>query len=857
MAVNASSRARVSVDGKFFRVGPEKFYAKGVAYGPFPPNDQGGQFGSPARVAADFTLLRALGANLLRVYETPPRWFLDLAATHDLRLLIDVAWDKQSCFLDTIETRQSVRRTVQAAAHACCRHPAVFALSVVNELPADIVRWSGARRIEEFLDQLVATVKEVDAECLCTFGNYPPTEFLRPRETDFVCFNVYLHQPKALKNYLARLQMLADTKPLVLGEFGLDSGREGESRQAELLAGGVAAAFRGGLAGAVVYSFTDEWFKDGRLVPDWHFGLTTHAREPKPAFGAVQAQFRTLPAAPPAEWPMVSVVVACHNGSRTLRLCLSALARLRYPKYEVIVVDDGSTDDSGVIAAAFPDFRYLRQEHLGLSVARNTGIAAARGEVIAFTDADCRPDEDWLDYLVSDLVSGEFVGVGGPNLLPPDDSWVAAVVLVSPGGPAHVMLNDRVAEHIPGCNMAFWKWALLEIGCFDPVFRRAGDDVDVCWRLQQRGHQLGFNAAAFVWHYRRSAVRDYVRQQQGYGEAEALLQRKHPEYFNPLGGSVWRGRIYAPAHASLVVGRPMIYHGPFASGLFQSLYTPTAPLTLMLLTSLEYHVVVTLPLLVVGAMFRWLLPVGVASLCVSLGMCVAAAAQAELPQRRRRLWSRPLVALLFALQPVVRGWARYRGRVLLRRKPLAADESLESLSRQQHHQHPRELRYWAPPEFPRQRFLAQVIEQLDRQGWPTRPDTGWNNFDLEVHGNRWSRLQLTTVGEYTTDGRQRIRCRLTPAWTFPARVAFWSILGATLLIIGLVERRYPWLWSLLLVLPLLMWRVRRQQEALQRLIGVFLDEVAEGLRLRRETAVESKTLAASARAVPAARASPT
>jgi GT2 family glycosyltransferase len=80
--------------------------------------------------------------------------------------------------------------------------------------------------------------------------------------------------------------------------------------------------------------------------------------------------------------------------------------------------------------------------------------------------------------------------------------------MVSPGGPAHVMLTDRLAEHIPGCNMAFYKWALEEIGGFDPAFRKAGDDVDVCWRLQQNGYRLGFSPAGFVWHYRRATARD-------------------------------------------------------------------------------------------------------------------------------------------------------------------------------------------------------------------------------------------------------------------------------------------------------------------------------------------------------------
>jgi hypothetical protein len=89
-------------------------------------------------------------------------------------------------------------------------------------------------------------------------------------------------------------------------------------------------------------------------------------------------------------------------------------------------------------------------------------------------------------------------------------------------------IRDVQAEHIPGCNMAFRTANLRAIGGFDPQFRTAGDDVDVCWRLQERGWTLGFNPAAVVWHHRRASLRAYWRQQVGYGRAEALLERKWP-----------------------------------------------------------------------------------------------------------------------------------------------------------------------------------------------------------------------------------------------------------------------------------------------------------------------------------------
>src|SRR5437899_11460718 len=169
MAQEALSVSRVTVDGKFFRLGLTKFHVKGVAYGPFAPNAAGQPFASPEQTAADFAQIRSLGANLIRVYHVPGKWFLDLAQEHKLNVFIDIPWNKHLCFLDSAQTRDEARNAVRQAVSACARHPAVFAFSVANEIPPDIVRWSGAKRIAEFIDQLIQDAKQIDPECLCTF----------------------------------------------------------------------------------------------------------------------------------------------------------------------------------------------------------------------------------------------------------------------------------------------------------------------------------------------------------------------------------------------------------------------------------------------------------------------------------------------------------------------------------------------------------------------------------------------------------------------------------------------------------------------------------------------------------------
>jgi GT2 family glycosyltransferase len=825
MPAIAAKHPRVVVDGKFFRLDGRKFYIKGTAYGPFAPNSKGEAFPEPEEAKRDLGLIRALGANVLRVYHPPPLWLLDLALEFDLRFLVDIPWSKHLCFLDSPESREQARGAVAGAVGACAGHAAVFAWSVVNELQPDVVRWSGHRETAAFIDELLALARGIDPECLCTFGNYPPTEFLRPQNTDFVCFNVYLHEQRPFENYLARLQMIADTRPLVLGEFGVDSLREGEARKCEILGWTIESGFRGGVAGMIVFSFTDDWNRGGVQIDEWAFGLTTRDRELKKSYSVVQRKYAAAPYFPLREYPKVSVVIASYNGARTLKACLDSVARLNYPDYEVILVDDGSTDVTPQMAA-FYKIRYLRQANLGLSSARNTGIAAAAGEVVAFTDSDCRADEDWLYYVVSDLQKGNFSGMGGHNLLPPEDSLVAAAVLASPGGPAHVMLTDRVAEHIPGCNMTFYKWALDEIGGFDPIYRKAGDDVDVCWRLQQHGRQLGFSPGGFVWHHRRSTVGAYLLQQQGYGEAEALLALRHPEYFTSLGGSIWRGRIYHQSGLGVTFNRPIIYHGLFGSGMFQTLYTSNPAFALMLCASLEYHVLVTLPLLVLSVPIPALLPLALASMLLSLGVCAVAGAQARVPKTKLRVWSKPLVGLLFFLQPIWRGWARYQGRLSLRPTPPSAFEHLAGLGKKDRGEDLEFAAYWSEKGIDRLDFLQSVIRRLDRQGWQSKQDAGWSDFDVEIFGSRWSNLELVTAAEDHPRGRRLIRCRFKTSWSLPAKVAFWAALGLGLIVIGIMRNAYPWLWMTLLTPWILAWFFGQEQRDLQRVIRALVDEVA-------------------------------
>src|SRR6185436_18035495 len=140
-------------------------------------------------------------------------------------------------------------------------------------------------------------------------------------------------------------------------------------------------------AGTSIFSWTDDWFTGGFQVDDWAFGLVDRERARKPAFHEVQRIYRTDLPVPPDPAPKISVVICAYNAERTMQACLEALEELRYPNHEVIVVNDGSTDATLAIAEQFPFIRLLSHENRGLSAARNTGIAAATGDLVAFTDS--------------------------------------------------------------------------------------------------------------------------------------------------------------------------------------------------------------------------------------------------------------------------------------------------------------------------------------------------------------------------------------------------------------------------------------------------------------------------------------
>jgi glycosyltransferase involved in cell wall biosynthesis len=305
------------------------------------------------------------------------------------------------------------------------------------------------------------------------------------------------------------------------------------------------------------------------------------------------------------EFPSISVVVCSYNGSATIRIQWKLLQRLDYPNFEVIVVNDGSRDNFEEIVKQYP-VKLISTPNRGLSSARNTGMYNAKGDIIAYIDDDAYPDPHWLHYLAYAYTNSDHAGIGGPNICPAEDGPIAQCVANSPGGPVHVLINDEIAEHIPGCNMTFRREALMAVGGFDPVYRAAGDDVDVCWRIQESGKTIGFHPSAVVWHHRRNSIKAYWKQQKGYGKAEALLEHKWPEKYNGFGHLAWAGRIYGNGLTlPIKLQNGKVFHGSWGSALFQSVYQPAQGFITALPLMPEWYLCLGLLVVLSGLSFFW------------------------------------------------------------------------------------------------------------------------------------------------------------------------------------------------------------------------------------------------------------
>ena len=229
--------------------------------------------------------------------------------------------------------------------------------------------------------------------------------------------------------------------------------------------------------------------------------------------------------------PFVSVIVPVLNGEETIRDCLVSVLRADYPpeRREILVVDNGSTDRTAEIIKSLP-VNYLREERRGAAAARNRGIDASTGEILAFTDADCVVTTGWLRELVEGLGDQGAAGIEGEIIVYPDGA-PAARYAARVGSHTHgANLNSPLSPFVDTANVAFHREVFRRIGRFDTRFWAAGfEDIDLSWRiLRERDLDLRHNPKAVVFHRPRTTTWRFLSQHVGYGRNVEILRAKYP-----------------------------------------------------------------------------------------------------------------------------------------------------------------------------------------------------------------------------------------------------------------------------------------------------------------------------------------
>ncbi len=235
---------------------------------------------------------------------------------------------------------------------------------------------------------------------------------------------------------------------------------------------------------------------------------------------------------------LISIIIAVKNGEKTVKKALDSIFRLEFEQFEVIVVNDGSTDSTGEILKSYGDkISVINTDGEGPSKARNTGIEKSQGKYIVFTDADCIVDKQWLNELEKGFNSADdnmVAGIGGVQLSPSDDSVFGKTIaeyMSAVGFVTDYIKKEREngiydTEHNPTCNVMYDRKIFSEVGNFLEGLW-PGEDVEFDYRVKKRGYRILFNPSAKVYHYRPDNLRNFLKMMYKYGKAQGWLVRKY------------------------------------------------------------------------------------------------------------------------------------------------------------------------------------------------------------------------------------------------------------------------------------------------------------------------------------------
>ncbi len=240
--------------------------------------------------------------------------------------------------------------------------------------------------------------------------------------------------------------------------------------------------------------------------------------------------------------PLVSIIIPVRNEAGLLKNCLESISNLDYPKdrIEVIIADGMSTDDT-VNTAKQLGARVVLNEKKTVSPGRNIAFKLAKGEIIAFTDADCIVDKGWIINSLKYFKDDKVACAGGPNLTPSGEGDFGRAVGfvfnqgIFSAGSIHARELKEVKEvrSIPGCNAIYKKDALEKVMPIDETLLTC-DDTELNQRLIDKGYKLLYTPDVFVWHYRRPNPKRLFRQMYRYAIGRLQVGKKDRRMINSV-----------------------------------------------------------------------------------------------------------------------------------------------------------------------------------------------------------------------------------------------------------------------------------------------------------------------------------
>ncbi len=238
-----------------------------------------------------------------------------------------------------------------------------------------------------------------------------------------------------------------------------------------------------------------------------------------------------MTAAPEVPIPsdLVSIIIPTFNGGARIGRCLDALAMQTPPReVEILVVDDGSNDQTAEVVSRYSGVRLIRQANAGPAAARNHGAAQARGKIILFTDDDCVPMPDWLEAMLAPFGDPEVVGAKGIYRTHQTE-LTARFVQIEYEDRYRLMAGLDSIDFIDTYSAAFRRERFLEMTGYDTSFPVAcAEDVELSFRMSARGWKMKFVPGAIVYHTHPDRLRSYLKKKYKFAFWRVLAVRKNP-----------------------------------------------------------------------------------------------------------------------------------------------------------------------------------------------------------------------------------------------------------------------------------------------------------------------------------------